>query len=689
MTSRTPSDKSDTVGLFPFLAVLLCTMGALLVLLVVLAHKARQHALATVQPSPAVQSEVVCQPSEQQDRSAQNAARLAQRLATLHRQQHGLAELGQQVESQLEDEQLRLSHLEEHTRRLEHELAALHLTAKQLEATEGQRVIDQQQAERKLISLTKLVEQTSQELEQIRDQATEKLSYAIVPYTGPNGTVRRPLYIECCKEGVIIQPEGIRLQAKDFIAPFDAGNPLAKAMRAARDHLNARAQKGGAPQAPDPYPLMIVRPDGIHQYAAARKAIESWDSAFGYELINDDWNLEYPDPDPELAQVMYHAVLQGRERLAMLIQSAPRRYGKFNIATISSQYGQGGPGGQGHADHASDNGQGDEWGSGPVGGKLADAASADASTAASSQTLDHAGPHSTADGSAHDLWPATSDRTGNHGGPKENHASTGEGPFSGEGFGTETGPIGIEGGPEGASHGQIAGQPHESTSPTSPTSQQPTLSNVAPESNSGKMPLSQATSSQAAASHSDPSAPASATALAQAAESGSHAGSNPGTGTNGSGTTSGGSGFSSASPGDSSGSSSIAQTQGSNWAVRNAGRGAVPIRRPIQVVVRGDHLAILPSRHQTEQVPLQGSVIPLGQPTDEVIDQFTAALKEHMNDWGLAGNGLYWRPVLVLNVGPDGKDHAIRLTQLLDDSGIEIREASSHRNRKGAAHALR
>ena len=674
MTSRTPSDKSDTVGLFPFLAVLLCTMGALLVLLVVLAHKARQHALATVKPSSARRAEVECQTSEQREISAQNATRLAERLAALRRKQHSMAKLRLQIESILQDEQLRLSHLEEHTRRLEHELAELHLTAKQLQATEGQRVLDQQQAERELVRLIKLVEQTNQELEHLLDQSTKKRSYAIVPYTGPNGTVRRPLYIECCIEGVIIQPEGIRLEAKDFIAPFDAGNPLAKAIRAARDLLNARAKNGRDPQSPDPYPLLIVRPDGIHQYAAARKAIESWDSDFGYELINDNWILEYPDPDPELARVMQHAVLQGRERLAMLIRSAPRRYGKFDMAATSSRYGRGGQGGQGHADHATVNGQGDGWDSGLSDGKLSkgagDVASADTSVAASTQILDRAGPQSGSDSSAHDLWPATSDRPGDHRGPNNNRASTSEGPFSEQDPGTADGPFVSE----GDSHGQFAGQPYESISPTLATSQQPTLSAAATEPNAGETAFSRATSSQARINGA-PSAPASA--MAQTAGPGGSAGSNLGSGTSGIETT-----------GHSSGSSSIAQSRGSNWAVRNAKHGAVPIRRPIQVMVRGDHLAILPSRHQAEQVPLQGSFIPLGQPTREVIDQFTTALHQHMNDWGLAGNGLYWRPVLILHVGPNAKDHAVRLEQLLDDSGIEIREAS-HRNRKGVVHAIR
>ena len=31
--------------------------------------------------------------------------------------------------------------------------------------------------------------------------------------------------------------------------------------------------------------------------------MKSWGSEFGYELINEDWQLKYPPPDPNLAKV--------------------------------------------------------------------------------------------------------------------------------------------------------------------------------------------------------------------------------------------------------------------------------------------------------------------------------------------------------------------------------------------------
>ena len=45
MSNRNASENSDSISLFPFLAVLLCTMGALLVLLVVLVQRAAERSL--------------------------------------------------------------------------------------------------------------------------------------------------------------------------------------------------------------------------------------------------------------------------------------------------------------------------------------------------------------------------------------------------------------------------------------------------------------------------------------------------------------------------------------------------------------------------------------------------------------------------------------------------------------------
>ena len=47
---RRPAPASPSVSLFPFLAVLLCTMGALILLLVVIARQARLQAAQQTEP---------------------------------------------------------------------------------------------------------------------------------------------------------------------------------------------------------------------------------------------------------------------------------------------------------------------------------------------------------------------------------------------------------------------------------------------------------------------------------------------------------------------------------------------------------------------------------------------------------------------------------------------------------------
>ena len=155
--------------------------------------------------------------------------------------------------------------------------------------------------------------------------ASRRRSYAIVPYEGPNQTRRQPIYLECRADAVILQPEGIRLTESDFEGPLGPGNPLAVALRAAREHLLAR--RDFDPQVGEPYPLLLVRPEGINAYYAARAAMKSWGFDFGYELIDDGWKLAYPPPDPRLAEVLRQVIATARVNQARLVAAAPREYG--------------------------------------------------------------------------------------------------------------------------------------------------------------------------------------------------------------------------------------------------------------------------------------------------------------------------------------------------------------------------
>jgi hypothetical protein len=88
------------------------------------------------------------------------------------------------------------------------------------------------------------------------------------------------------------------------------------------------------------------------------------------------------------------------------------------------------------------------------------------------------------------------------------------------------------------------------------------------------------------------------------------------------------------------------------------------------VVVRPDEIDILGDNGPVRQKP---QVVTFHQPTDRVLDELAAAVQQHIKDWGLAGQGMYWRPTLVLQVAPGADRHAIRLNDLLRDSGVDVR----------------
>jgi len=55
-----------------------------------------------------------------------------------------------------------------------------------------------------------------------------------------------------------------------------------------------------------------------------------------------------------------------------------------------------------------------------------------------------------------------------------------------------------------------------------------------------------------------------------------------------------------------------------------------------------------------------------------MVDQFVSTLWDHIATWGIAGKGMYWRPVVDLYVAPDAVWRAEQLKKLLDGSGLDL-----------------
>ena len=103
---------------------------------------------------------------------------------------------------------------------------------------------------------------------------------------------------------------------------------------------------------------------------------------------------------------------------------------------------------------------------------------------------------------------------------------------------------------------------------------------------------------------------------------------------------------------------------------------------------------LLPSRHAIDGDAVTSKVISLSQSMPEISSEFVAALRSRVDEWGLAGNELYWRPVIKLNVDQDGEKTAKQVLRLLRDSGIEVSlpdtaRAPSSGNLEGTSDATR
>jgi hypothetical protein len=106
---------------------------------------------------------------------------------------------------------------------------------------------------------------------------------------------------------------------------------------------------------------------------------------------------------------------------------------------------------------------------------------------------------------------------------------------------------------------------------------------------------------------------------------------------------------------------SLAEKRGIDWGLRNAARGSFPITRPIRVECHVDRF-VLPG----------GKIIPIDGPADRSIDKFISAVWEHMDMWGIAGQRMYWRPILEVYVLPGGEQRFEEMKRLLEGSGLTV-----------------
>ena len=305
--------STAAMSLFPFLAVLICTMGSLIVLLVLLVQQARVQA-SVIKKVTDVEDK---KKKEEQLRLQEAAEEQEWRQEVLEKQR--VARL-----KQLNDEREKLSNLEDHLRELKAEWKNVQQELRALRTTKSKRSDQQLASESQLIRLAREIEQAKKTLDEARKELSGKpKSFAIVPYRGPNGTTQRPIYLECLEDAAYIRPEGIRIPLSYLEGPLGAGNPLEAALRTVRDYWK---KNGIVNRATDPYPLIIVRPGGEWTYSRVREAMKSWEDQFGYELIPEKMKLEFPPADGQLAKMLQTEIREAHRRQQILKRMRPKSF---------------------------------------------------------------------------------------------------------------------------------------------------------------------------------------------------------------------------------------------------------------------------------------------------------------------------------------------------------------------------
>lgn len=394
--SSTPS-----VTLFPFLAVLVCTMGALIFLLLVTTRRIqKQGALPLVEIEfpleqaientfsieiPTSSRIVPVHPIDLSISSARSttieidenepilplmagnslseneelrsfwATQAQQRnekyLAARAKQHHLQSQLDQEwnqkkvtLEQELKGQESKLRQLIESLAERQLELDLLK-TQQRSNSLLAESVLDKLAAAQKLMSAEQqgrlrlqnvAAELTRQiaRLEETRAQAIPQTE--IVAYDSLTGTSRKPILIECRQSEIIFASEGVVISAKELSGFPSEYNPLKAGAEALLEYWSQHENKQEKP-----YILLVVRPQGTTGFYIARGLLSKMDHHFGYELVDQDLALRWPESDPQAVQACQEAVfkvLSERERVLARTGRLAATQGPLNYSNNRGEF---------------------------------------------------------------------------------------------------------------------------------------------------------------------------------------------------------------------------------------------------------------------------------------------------------------------------------------------------------------
>jgi len=657
MSKRSRRGNDYAPSTFPFLAVLLCVIGALVLLLVINVTNSRASARSQVQ------SELTEAIEEAQERSDY--------LVSISEE---LQARRQQVGKQIELRRSELARAEDHIERLEKELLETQARLEKLDDTEESFELKATDPSKIEALKDRIEEQKLRLAEAIANRKDQTPAFSIIPYEGANRTTRRPVYLECTAQGVVIQPEGVLVSIEELGPPHGPGSPLDAALRVLRNAYQSRDAIYGITI--PPYPLLLVRPDGIASYALARSAMSGWDDQFGYELIDAQMELAFPDGIPELKADLVRALDVAKDRQRALVAALPARYSRNPFATktdqtwdsIDAELPRGANrseaiarGSQVGKDSGMEQdrrwemieqlpagslGRSDRNGPSseviPAGKELGSGGSG----AGSSVEPDW----STAQGDRSQEDRSGGDSSGGEGSGGE--GSQGEGS---QGGGSQGGGSQVEG-----SMSPTSGGARSSANRFSASSSGSSGGSASLEESPQDEQMQQAMQEQAIKQQAGESLPGARASSASAGESASE------------------------SKKKTSGSDSdlkpISLTAGKDWATSRMDNRSTPVSRPIRIIVLQDRW-LMCSEGQDWKYDAE---ISLEQGPQAASAELQESIRDRVESWGLSLPGGYWVPSLSVQAAADAEQSLLRMQRLLEGSGviIKVQPLTTPKNRK-------
>ncbi|MDG1894277.1 MAG: hypothetical protein P8J37_05140 [Fuerstiella sp.] len=336
--------QQNAISLFPFLAVLVCTMGALILLLLVTTRRIRndqRHAvMAQVADSPS-------EPTVAQGPASSGSEKITKQDGTasvsderpeeeggvitpeaaldIHvskasdaspdrpsdtaRQAeiHGLEELltAELARQQTLSHQLKVARDELESHSLEKD--DYHSEVKQLAELRKRESNLAEELDRRQQNLTQLksvLDSSSEKTEQAeailssresalinlrkiaadteRQARSSGTDQTVVDFTNSTGTRRSPILIDVTENGFEFLPAGIKLTAANMQGFPVNDNPLISGV------LSLHDRRHGGSLTIKPYVLLLVRPNGSIPFYSAQRFLKAGDIHFGYELIDQE-----------------------------------------------------------------------------------------------------------------------------------------------------------------------------------------------------------------------------------------------------------------------------------------------------------------------------------------------------------------------------------------------------------------